>query len=477
MKCSICSRKLFDPIAQSKKTCYQCRQNNNQQLLTTNDIDISLIYNKWFLDGKYEESDLFYDHNIMDRILNGKKFYIIGRKGTGKTLLGKNLSYTLKNKGNKPIEISFKGFPFNILYDYSDNRFTNNTVYITIWKYFIYASLFHQISPDSVLKKIVNNTEDSFKKVTSKEFVINIFNILQYKSTHQINTIDTFSKITHELENKWLQDKKKCTHYIIIDELDEEYIKSTSSEYFILLTSLFKAVQNIHSIFKDSSTKVYPIVLLRDDIYKRLEDNDKNKWKDFEIALQWDTESLQELLTYKISKTLNLNNSDFNQVWHTIFKKPTNRSKSIFEEIKKRTHLRPRDFVFYITKCIEKQPKGKISLETVEKNDHNFSEYLKQELIDELTPLLPHIEGIFDILAYERKQTISYKSFINKYEKLEDNYSKDGNTVLNILYKHNIIGIIQNTKHIFAYSSPDSKVRIDNNLTIHRGLYKSLEIY
>ncbi|WP_193051488.1 hypothetical protein [Pseudoalteromonas undina] len=56
-------------------------------------------------------------------------------------------------------------------------------------------------------------------------------------------------------------------------------VAESHKKYTELLTSLFKAVQDVRSIFRHSN--VFPIVFLRDDIYDILQDPDKGKWTDY----------------------------------------------------------------------------------------------------------------------------------------------------------------------------------------------------
>ena len=71
------------------------------------------------------------------------------------------------------------------------------------------------------------------------------------------------------------------------------------------MTSLFKAVQDVKNIFKDRSKyRIFPVIFLRDDIYEIILDADKNKWNDFKIELNWDTDKIQRLVAFRITRAL-----------------------------------------------------------------------------------------------------------------------------------------------------------------------------
>jgi integrase len=69
-------------------------------------------------------------------------------------------------------------------------------------------------------------------------------------------------------------------YFIIFDELDEDYRDiidpSQYRQYTALITSFFKAVQDIKKIFSDKTKfKILPVIFLRDDIYEIIQDSDK----------------------------------------------------------------------------------------------------------------------------------------------------------------------------------------------------------
>ena len=103
------------------------------------------------------------------------------------------------------------------------------------------------------------------------------------------------------LEDIILQYGTNSKYYIIFDELDEDYRDfsddTEKQSYISLLTSLFKAVQDVKSIFFEEDVNIMPVVFLRDDIYMIIKDSDKNKWSDLKIELEWTKEKIKNLYT------------------------------------------------------------------------------------------------------------------------------------------------------------------------------------
>jgi serine/threonine protein kinase len=101
---------------------------------------------EWKLEAKLESSNRYFYHTkIVDRLSNGKRSYVIGRKGTGKTAISEYLS-ELEEEGVFSEKLTFKNFPFNNLYEITDSGYTSPNQYITLWKYLIYSTICKMLS-------------------------------------------------------------------------------------------------------------------------------------------------------------------------------------------------------------------------------------------------------------------------------------------------------------------------------------------
>lgn len=286
-------------------------------------------------------------------------------------------------------------------------------------------------------------------------------------------------------------------YYIVFDELDEDYREFENQEertqYINLITSLFKAVQDIKSIFKEKKQVICPIVFLRDDIYLLIKDTDKNKWGDFKIALEWDEPKLKAMLAYRISKAIDENGEilSFQEAWMRIFSNQTislggnNRKKTdLFNYITLSTQLRPRDYIKYIQVCAEKtllEGDTKITARTVKQVDKGFSNYMKEEILDEIHAQLPDINEIFSIISQIRKWNFTIKEFKDTYMKYyKQGTVKNGNVdyVLQMLFDFSIIGNRPKNRSIsfFRYINPEARFNFNENIVVHRGLFKALQI-
>lgn len=94
-----------------------------------------------------------------------------------------------------------------------------------------------------------------------------------------------------------------------------------------------------------------------------------------------------------------------------------------FEFISGSTHLRPRDFIRYIQVCAEDtltQGYKQIHPKTIKFVDKAFSNYLRDEIVDEIHALLPDINNILQIISQIRKQTFTVTEFKEVYRSYLD---------------------------------------------------------
>lgn len=289
-------------------------------------------------------------------------------------------------------------------------------------------------------------------------------------------------------------------YYVVFDELDEDYREISEQEnltqYKNLLTSLFKAVQDVKATFVNTDLQIMPIVFLRDDIYALLNDSDKNKWSDFKITLEWDVEKLKKLIAYRISKDAGVTDGtlSFEDAWYAIFNKNKItfgdhqcKQTDSFDFISRSTQLRPRDFIKYIQACCEQanaKEEKYISNETIKRVDREFSNYLKDEITDEIYPILPEISTIFQIFSNIRKQLLPSDEFINQFNEyvVQGTISQQTNVnfVLDVLFRFSVIGNENRFRkgyNHFKYIQSNMTYNKAEKIVIHRGLFKALQIY
>lgn len=479
---------------------------------------INNIAKNWKLDAFQEDVKYFFHYKEVKQIQSGRKCYVIGRKGMGKSAIcnylvggekGSDTYFTFSKK------LTFKNFPFNELYDLEDKSYPRPNQYITLWKYLIYTSICRMMIDNNAIDGTVREElKKAFptqslerlnlevKRIASPDFKINLGIFeggAKYIKDDSAIPPSWIEKV--EILESFISEKCTCgEYYIVFDELDEDYsnVKQSgdiSLRYIPLLTGLLKAVQDIKSIFSSPDYKIKPVVFLRNDIYDLIIDADKNKWSDYKIDIEWDKEHLKQLIAYRIKMDCHeiMNNPTFETIWGKIVKpgevihygSEKQKVTDPFDYICRSTMLRPRDLISYIRGCCEvaiDDNKNLIDERVVIYEDRAFSNYLRQEIRDEIYPVLPDIDAVFNILSTIRKQMIKREDFIKEYHQ---HYSlgrvneKDIDVVLETLFNFSIIGN-QHRKHpdkfFFKYLQTNMTYNRNETIVIHRGLLKSLQI-
>lgn len=470
------------------------------------------IVNGWNVEAKMEDSKYFYLYKEVHAILNNRKCYVIGRKGSGKSAICQYIT-SLKEYNVFSKKLSFQAFPYNIIYSLEDKKYTHPNQYITIWKYIIYSHILKMMiknqSVDSTIRKELEKIyplsdakqlSREISEWTSVEFGIQVLGNggslrLDKTSKLQSSSWIDYVSVMEDIIRDYCGNAK---YYIVFDELDDDYKDVASGNkfqlYIELLTSLFKAVQDIRSLFnKGAGFHIMPVIFLRDDIYAHIKDNDKNKWADLSVTLDWNAEKLKDLLAYRISMDdpMRPKNPIFEKEWNLIFTKDKihvgyNKKKLLhtYDYMANSTLLRPRDFIKFIKTCCEESVDSMklISTDVLHDVDRAFSNYLKQEFRDELFPILPDIDRIFDVMSYQRQWIFSPSEFKEAYLKeiklgniVEQNVDK----VLETLYNFSVIGVENKnvkSKHYFKYINTNMAYNRYENIVIHRGLFKALGI-
>lgn len=445
------------------KKCKDCREKRDSNKLIE-------IKEKQKIEAKQEDVKYFFNVEELNEIVSGNKYFIVGRKGSGKTAIAQKL-FDIDDPKIFTEKLSFKNFPFNYLYGLENIKYTAPNQYITIWKYLVYSCVCKMMLRN---ENIENNVRDALSKIydsdpikslerlvdkwTKKDFGISVlgtgFNLGGERTPHMdISWIDKVN-ILEDLLTNHLDDSK---YFILFDELDEDYRdfkdENEKNTYLSLLTSLFKAVQDIRANFNSGSIKIFPVVFLRNDIYGLIKDSDKNKWSDFRIDMEWTPLKIKKMLSYRLNIVLGTTGLDFNSVWSQFFSDKylkmghsDKRTMDIFSYITRSTQLRPRDYIHYLKECAElalSRRQSTISSSVVKEVDDAFSDYLKDEIIDEIHAILPEVNEVFSMLSQIRKQTFPPREFENAYKDMVRKgavIDKGVENILILLFDFSVIG-------------------------------------
>lgn len=465
----------------------------------------------WQLEAADEDNKrYFYQLSGVTSLQEGEKSYVLGRKGSGKTAVAEHIS-GLKDYNVFVRSLSFKNFPFNELYKLDDSSYTSPSQYTTIWKYIIYSAICGMMADNSSVDSEISRElaryfafdverglARSVSKITDRGGGFTLFGSGANAAikTVVVENDASWQERADILESLILSYVDSSAYYIIFDELDEDYkdvfAKDMSKKYKDLLTSLFKAVQDVRRKMRRGAN-IRPIIFLRSDIYELLQDNDKNKWQDSSLVLAWSEANLRDLTAFRLSRAKGIDAPilTFNALIDELFTTDTTRAggarrqRHVFAYILSYTLRRPRDVISYLRECANfalENGNGKISPDNFSSVNKAYSLRMRQEFRDEIQGAIPCIDGIFDILSSIRKQIFTFSEFRVKFEAAISSSEIDTplnfESVCRVLFHYSVIGNqpSQRSAKIFQYLYPNARINFSESAVIHPALLQSLQI-
>ena len=458
-------------------------------------------------------SQYFMDQGWLSALRNGKKFFIFGRKGAGKTALALQLKEIVTDEYDGFAELlSFKSFAAQQLLRFKDRNFLPPNEYQTFWRYLLLLEitklLLLNLSLESTedlqvladfLKKNYHDTKISSAKII-KETVDLGFKVglpekfsgagieLKRGKTKEYEARIAYNRIVDELEKKVFAAATTGKYFVILDELDDIY--DGSEDYRSLVVSLLKVAADINSHLTAKSL-IRIVVCLRTDIVNQLRDSDLNKYEDDRIDLNWivkgkiENSPLRYLVNLRIAASTALKVAE--DPWSRVFsaEKIIRTHQDPFRFIIERTLHRPRDIIQFCKEC-QKVAVGKerIHPEHAWEAEKNYSEWFKKELIDEIYIEVPEVKVVYDVLRKIQKATFETNEFIAEASKRKELATNALDDLLHTLFRFSIVGNSYYPRRgprklFFAFRSELDDITLDlgKAIVVNRALWRGLNLY
>src|SRR5574344_6296 len=255
--------------------------------------------------------DYFIDEDYWKLISENNKFFILGRKGTGKSALYSWLDIQSNKNGFLSSNLSFHSFPFEKLLQLDDKNFSAPNQYEVIWECVILSELAKLVVIDE--RKVVNDELKSLIEYVDLYFGKDLKDIhvkiiqntnrtemdLKYYryANENVKVVDKWNVSLYMLNRKlketiynYLITAPTANYLIQFDQLDDNYNQYIdNSLYYQCILSLMKVVYSINKelIGKNIATRI--VVYLRTDIYTQLHriDAESARWKRNVYILNW----------------------------------------------------------------------------------------------------------------------------------------------------------------------------------------------
>jgi hypothetical protein len=454
----------------------------------------------------------FLETESYNRIFNGEKMYVIGRKGTGKSAI----YLTIENMKHPYVIVSglsFDDYPWQIHNKIKDESKSIDFSHVNTWKYIVFvemAKIIIKQNPDTssletkeikeFLEVIYGTLAPSFKeflvdkmkrikclelpKISWKEIRAGKIEF-EEKSSPEKNLISSINIINNILQDKLLKLlAKDQMYFIMFDKLDDGW--DNSEDFKSSMVGLLRACRDINLEARKFGKMLRCVPFLRSDIYDCLQYNDKNKaYPDIEF-LNWNEENLRVIINKRILSSLNQEMVD---AWNLVFdKKLLARKTTNFNYIVKRTLLRPRDIIqFCANGKQEALKRGHLQIlnDDIYDGEYPYSEYIYREFEDEAHKRFPFIAQLFEILRSLHYERFTFEDFEREYAKLTSfTIMPEMNPVnaLKILFDFSIIGVERiggtggGSTVEFKYTDPLIQPDFKRIMVIHPALKKHLKL-
>lgn len=452
-------------------------------------MNIELLRNVDFgeIDG-YGDPNLekyFLDNGYWEKIVENRVFFVVGKKGTGKSSIYRMIEQEAFDNGCIVINKDFGEFPFEKLLQLQDENFSKPNQYQTIWKNVIYNLFIQNIAKlevdednryyreikeysDTFLgkaidlhKEIVSNTTKTngsliangigagFETISSSDYKYNDKNITAINST-----------LLELITNYFITTNSSSKVIVQFDRLDDNYNQYQNlEEYYQAIISLFKVVYSFNQHLRSKSIQNAKVVLyIRSDIMKAMASRDAEsaRWDDFRFDLNWNVNNMKDIFNSDLFKMVDkrittssekYKNESFNTIFsvdHTILKSCGIRT-DLFKALIYQTLFRPRDLI-NLLKILQKGICDYGDFNQAMYNDvlKKYSNWLvNTELANEINPILQNdYKYVIELLRLCGSRNMSLSNFTYRYNSVKHKFKMTPLELLEYLYS---VGIIENT--------------------------------
>lgn len=460
----------------------------------------------------------FYDYkNVIEELINGYKFIVLGRKGTGKSAFGAKIQRLAQtNQEFITMKSDLSDFEFNTFAKLSSSTQTGAARYSIPWKFILLLKVYSAIEKiegideNRKFKKMVNVLKENgilpneklskvIRKVSRNGFNVSlpyISDFIGHENARETENILSspaeISEILLEiLEEVYLGDTKII---LTFDGLDDSL--RGKSRQLDIVAGLIRATAALNNNFIDLELPIKFIVLIRTDIYTTFNDPDLNKVKrDSQIPIDWGfnidfpfDSDLYKLIELRLNTAGDKIDCNIEELWYKLFPQKiifnkTERESLLF--VLEHTLNKPRDVLQFLIECQNLYPEYSCLnqeefLDVLSKYSEN---YFLEEMKNELAGFIPDnvinaIPSLLSKLGKERTFThTEWLSAINSDDQFE---REDQKKLLELLFDGGYIGQLrkrgQNTIPVYKYRESHEKIHLNDRFIIHRGLWKALNM-
>lgn len=470
-------------------------------------------------DGKEEATynsnfeHYFFNYNDnYEKILNPDKFLLLGRKGSGKSILAEYIAKKSQIESTTWFceVISYKELNLNEL-KYLKTENVSPNEYTEIWHWITLIAIAKQILKDESLSSDVNIKKlEGFFKINYGSTKIDTNKLVQITKNNQIQggilkgifsiggthavsksyETGSYLDFIEDLENTVLAILRNTMNKftIIFDELDDKF--KNEEMYKAIIISLVKNTARFNRKLFSQEIDCKTIVLIRTDIFNLLNDPDLNKiYVDNSVEIDWgnlvDKYSPLLLMIYnKIRKSLpSMQNKSDTDIYYLMFPGNIN-GRSMEESLLGRTFFRPRDIITYFNLIARDYGRSeKFEWFHFTKKEADYSAYFLREIRNELCG-----HYVEEIITESLRLLTQFKKVEFEYDELEEFYQLNKERLFKTIVLDEALALLFNfgaignkwfndykTRYFYSWNyRREAEIDYDKTFVVHLGLRKTM---
>ncbi|MBN8225201.1 MAG: hypothetical protein J0L89_10345 [Xanthomonadales bacterium] len=258
-----------------------------------------------------------------------------------------------------------------------------------------------------------------------------------------------------------------------------------------VIGGLVAAADAINAQFKG---RLRPLIFLREDIFETLSINDANKLReDCGALLHWSKNSLSAMILRRVNFFGSQKRIQPVLDLDAMFDKSEMRQRARpFNYILRRTMMRPRDLIAILSRTVEAMREKmedpfaeetpnfeKLECDSVYAAEPGYSEWLRQELLDEWGVQQPIIRKLFQAIQSNGSTNITKEKLLENLRPIEPSVMETSIvTYLKFLFDNSIIGfkLGASTEWRFKCFYPSQGFVEADEYRIHDGLVRALNL-
>lgn len=445
-----------------------------------------------------------------DRLEADDRYLVLGYKGSGKSAIAHRLRLLSLTSGSfiaqKPVTL--EDFPFTQFRRIVLSEGEPESRFPLAWQLLMLVLLFDQMKDDDTADRVSQiMIADTYRKLTDLNLNPSSRDLPPMvkrtaKTTFSSDAARAFgysrevSKESQEasltalqshLLHKISQFRSKKRHLLLIDGLDD--LLRADEAHLQILAGLITGAGRINRTLRERNVRAKVIILCRTDLFERLPGANKNKIRqDSALELDWYDDTRQPArshLVALVNRRARMSDPMVEDVFRQYFPTKIDGIPSRHWLLGLTRHT-PRDFIQLMRNIQNHATPGprQLSRERVLAGSREYSRnYLLPEMRDELDGVVSSdtVDLTFAFLGAMRRASYSI-SELRELQASQARFARlDLESTLELLFNCSAIGNKiskpgEDPFYVFRFRNQRAALSVDDDVTLHRGLYKELTI-